>query len=68
MTKIFKVEGMMCPHCENRVKNALEAVDGIESAAASHTDGTATVTLSKAVSDSEIIKAITDAGYKALKK
>ncbi len=67
MTKIFKVEGMMCPHCENRVKTALEAVDGIESAAASHTDGTATVTLSKAVSDDEIIKVITDAGYKASK-
>jgi P-type Cu2+ transporter len=67
MTKIFKVEGMMCPHCENRVKTALEAVDGIESAAASHTDGTATVTLSKAVSDDEIIRVITDAGYKAAK-
>ena len=67
MTKIFKVEGMMCPHCENRVKTALEAVDGIESAVASHTDGTATVTLSKAVSDDEIIKVITDAGYKASK-
>ena len=67
MTKIFKVEGMMCPHCENRVKTALEAVDGIESAAASHTDGTATVTLSKAVSDDEIIRVIIDAGYKAAK-
>ena len=67
MTKIFKVEGMMCPHCENRVKTVLEAVDGIESAVASHTDGTATVTLSKAVSDDEIIKVITDAGYKASK-
>jgi P-type Cu2+ transporter len=67
MTKIFKVEGMMCPHCENRVKTALEAVDGIESAVASHTGATATVTLSKAVSDDEIIKVITDAGYKASK-
>ena len=67
MTKIFKVEGMMCPHCENRVKTALEAVDGIENAAASHTDGTATVTLSKAVSEDEIIRVITDAGYKAAK-
>ncbi len=67
MTKIFKVEGMMCPHCENRVKTALEAVDGIESAAASHRDSTATVTLSKAVSDDEIIRVITDAGYKAAK-
>jgi P-type Cu2+ transporter len=67
MTKIIKVEGMMCPHCENRVKTALEAVDGIESAVASHTGATATVTLSKAVSDDEIIKVITDAGYKTSK-
>lgn len=49
MTKTLKIEGMMCGHCEARVKKALEAIDGVESAVASHTEGTAVVTLSKDV-------------------
>lgn len=59
-TKILKIEGMMCPHCEARVKKALEAVDGVESAAASHTEGTAVVTLSRDVAF-EVFKGVLDA-------
>ncbi len=44
MTKTLKIEGMMCPHCEARVKKALEAVEGVESAVVSHEKGTAVVT------------------------
>ena len=59
MTKVMKVEGMMCPHCEMTVKKALEALPQVDSAVASHTDGTATVTLDDAV----LKKAIEDQGY-----
>ena len=55
MTKTMIIEGMMCPHCEARVKKALEAIDGVESAVPSHTAGTAVVTLSKDVAD-EVLK------------
>ena len=51
MTKTLTVEGMMCPHCEAHVKKALEALDGVETATASHEAGNAVVTLSGAVED-----------------
>ena len=60
MTKTLKVEGMMCAHCEARVKKALEAVPGVESAVADHTAGTAVVTLSAPVAD-ETLKAAVEA-------
>ncbi len=60
MTKTLKVEGMMCPHCEARVKKALEAIDGVEEAVASHQAGTAVVTLSKDVAD-DVLKAAVEA-------
>ena len=44
MSTTLKIEGMMCPHCEARVKKALEALDGVESAVVSHEAGTAVVT------------------------
>ncbi|MBO5543378.1 MAG: heavy-metal-associated domain-containing protein [Oscillospiraceae bacterium] len=44
MNTSFNVDGMMCPKCEARVKNALEAISGVESAIADRTTGTATVT------------------------
>ena len=57
------VKGMMCAHCEAHVKKALEALDGIESAIASHEESLVTITTSKPV-DEEVIKAaIVDAGY-----
>ena len=63
MSKVFKGSGMMCPHCEAHVKSALEAIDGVESAVASHKEGSVTVTLSKEVSDTVIKDAIVKAGY-----
>ena len=44
MELTLKVEGMMCPKCENRARKALEAVEGVEKAVVSHTEGTAVVT------------------------
>ena len=63
MEKTMKIEGMMCMHCSGRVQKALEAVDGVESANVSHETGTAVVTMTKAVSDAALVKAVTDAGY-----
>ena len=63
MTKVMKVEGMMCPHCEMTVKKALEALSQVDSAVASYTDGTATVTLNGDVDDAVLKKAIEDQGY-----
>ncbi len=63
MEKIMKVEGMMCPHCEAHVKKALEAIDGVESAVASHESETVTLTLSKAVDEAVLRGAVEEAGY-----
>ncbi len=63
----IKVEGMMCPHCEATVNKALEAIDGVESSAASHEKGEVAVTLSKDVDLAVLETAITDAGYKVVK-
>lgn len=63
MTRVMKVEGMMCPHSEMTVKKALEALPQVDSAVASHTDGTATVTLNGDVDDAVLKKAIEDQGY-----
>ncbi len=59
----MKIEGMMCPHCEARVKAALEAIDGVESAAVSHETGSADVTLSFPVDDAVLKDAVEKAGY-----
>ena len=66
MTKTLKVEGMMCPHCEARVKKALEALAGVESAVADHTAGTAVVTLSAPVEDDALRAAVEAQDYKVL--
>jgi Cu2+-exporting ATPase len=66
MTKTLKVEGMMCQHCEARVKKALEAVPGVESAVADHDKGTAVVTLSAAVADDALREAVEAQDYKVL--
>ncbi len=65
MTKTLKVEGMMCPHCEARVKSVLEAIGGVVSAEVSHEKGTATVGLSQEVEDKILVEAVVSAGYKA---
>ncbi len=59
----IKVNGMMCGHCEAHVKKALEAIDGIDTAVASHEENLVTITNSKDVDESVIKAAIEDAGY-----
>ena len=66
MEKTYKIEGMMCPHCEARVKSLLEALPFVEAAEVSHKTGTAKLTLKDNADDSAVIKTITDAGYKVL--
>ena len=58
------IKGMMCEHCENRVKAALEALPNVESADVSHKSGTAILTLKGDIKDGDIKKAVEDAGYK----
>ncbi|MBQ8089392.1 MAG: cation transporter [Pyramidobacter sp.] len=60
MVKTLKVEGMMCGHCEARVKKALLAVAGVADAEVSHEKGTAVVTLAADVAD-ETLKAAVEA-------
>ncbi len=62
MIKVFVLDGMMCPHCEARVKKAVEAIDGVTEATAIHLDGTLTVEMSRDVSE-EIRKTVEEAGY-----
>ncbi|WP_035769899.1 heavy metal translocating P-type ATPase [Butyrivibrio sp. NC2002] len=59
----INVNGMMCAHCEAHVKKALEAIDGIESAVASHEDNMVTITSSSDVNEELIKAAVTEAGY-----
>jgi len=66
MEKVLKIEGMMCPHCEARVKKVLEELDGVSEAVASHKDGTATVILSADVSDELLKTTVENQGYKVL--
>ena len=66
MTKTMKIEGMMCPHCEARVKKALEALDAVSAAEVSHVAGTAVVTLSAAVADDVLKNAVEAQDYKVL--
>lgn len=66
MTKTMKIEGMMCGHCEASVKKALEAVEGVQTAEVSHKEGTAVVTLSGAVEDDVLKKAVEDKDYKVI--
>ena len=61
--RTMEIEGMMCPHCEARVKKALESLDRVKEAVVSHEKGNAVVTLGSPVADSELTRAVTDAGY-----
>ena len=63
MTKTLKVEGMMCPHCEARVKKALESVAGVKSADVSHLEGRALVSADDSVADEALKSAVTEQGY-----
>lgn len=66
MEKILKIEGMMCPHCEARVKKVLEELEGVEEAVVSHENDSAVVILSSEVSDEKLKAAVEAQGYKVL--
>ncbi|MCD8377131.1 MAG: heavy metal translocating P-type ATPase [Oscillospiraceae bacterium] len=67
MEKItLNVSGMMCAHCEGRVRQALEALPEVEAAAVSHESGTAVVSLRGTVDEAALKKAVEDAGYQVL--
>ncbi len=66
MTKTMKIEGMMCGHCEARVKKTLEALEGVKEAVVSHENGTAVVTLDSEISNDILAKVIEDQDYKVL--
>ena len=63
MEKTLKIEGMMCGHCEARVKKALETLPQVAEAAVSHEAGTAVVTLTAELSDEALKKAVEDQDY-----
>lgn len=66
MKKTLHIEGMMCCHCEARVKKALEALPAVDEAVVSHEAGTAIVTLNAEVSDADLKKAVEDQDYKVI--
>ena len=66
MEKTLKIEGMMCPHCEARVKNVLEELDGVTEVIPSHKNGTAVVKMEREVSDELLKKTVEKQGYKVL--
>ncbi len=66
MSVTMNIEGMMCGHCEARVKKTLEAIPGVASAEVSHTAGTAVVTLNAPVEDSVLKEAVEAQDYKVV--
>lgn len=66
-TKI-KVNGMVCEGCENRVKNALSTIDGIESVVANHKTGIVTVMSSKEIERSALEEKINDLGFETVRE
>lgn len=66
MTKTMKIEGMMCGHCEARVKKCLEALAEVATAEVSHEAGTAVVTLSGELADDVLKKTVEDQDYKVI--
>ena len=63
LEKHMRITGMMCPHCEARVKKALEALPEVVEATPSHTEGTCTLVLNGHVEDEALKQAVEDAGY-----
>ena len=66
MKKTMNIEGMMCEHCEARVKKCLEALEGVEEAVVSHKEGTAIISMKEEVSDEVLKKAVEDQDYKVV--
>ena len=67
-TMTLRVKGMMCAHCEARVRTALEALPGVAQAEPSHEKGSVLLALSQPVADEALARAVTDAGYEYLGK
>ncbi|MBR6500039.1 MAG: metal-transporting ATPase, partial [Firmicutes bacterium] len=63
MERTMHITGMMCPHCEARVKKTLEGLEAVEAAEVSHEKGTAIVTLKAEIANGELKKAVEDQGY-----
>ena len=66
MEKTLKIEGMMCGHCEARVKQCLEALPEVAGAVVSHEKGTAVLTLKQDIADSKLKQIVEEQGYKVL--
>lgn len=66
MTKTMKINGMMCAHCEARVKKTLEALDQVAEATVSHEQGTAVVTLNADIANDELKKAVEAQDYEVV--
>lgn len=66
MKETVKIRGMMCEHCENTVKKALEALPGVEKAEVSHETGTAVLSLAGEVDEETVRKAVEDKDYEFL--
>ena len=66
MMKTMKIEGMMCGHCEARVKKVLEALPQVNEARVSHEAGTAEITLQEEISDSVLKETVEAEDYKVL--
>jgi Cu2+-exporting ATPase len=66
MTKTMNIEGMMCGHCEARVKQSLEQLEGVQEAVVSHENGTAVVTLSTEIGEDVLKKTVEEQGYPVL--
>lgn len=66
MTKVVKIDGMMCPHCEAHMKEAFEKLPQVDSAVASHTDKNAVLTLNAELDDATIKATVEGAGYKVI--
>ena len=66
MTKTMKINGMMCGHCEARVKKTLEALEQVTEALVSHENGTAVLTLNAEISNEELKKVIENQDYEVV--
>ena len=65
---VLNVEGMVCNGCENRVKNALKTLDGVNDVEADHTTGIVTITSNDELSISTIEEKIEDIGFTIVKE
>ena len=66
MKKTMKIQGMMCPHCEGRVRDTLNALGEVEHAEVSHENDSAVVYLAVECADDVLISAVEGAGYKVI--